>query len=228
MTEAIAGGKSRRGAGFDYIGDTSGGGTFQGALRQADGGRPHRSMTNTVRDETLPFVDAVAPTGAAMCVVDLRKTKLKAGHAAKTDRLDARRLADAHRRDSVVSIYMPPPDIRALRELCRGRQQLVRLRTRLAQMIRALLSRCDAGEPPGSTLFAARTLAWLATGQRGRSRGGAYITGRPESRRPRNGTLRAARRPRGAPGHADRLSSSHVPHHEKTMTAPIVVRSAAA
>jgi len=114
---------------------------------------------------TWAFVDAVAPTGAAMCVVDPRKTKLKAGHAAKTDRLDARRLADALRRDSVVSVYIPPPDIRALRELCRGRHQLVRIRTRLAQMIRALLLRCDAGEPPGTALFAARTLAWLATVQ---------------------------------------------------------------
>jgi transposase len=114
---------------------------------------------------TWVFVDAIAPTGARVCVVDPRKTKLKAGYAAKTDRLDARRLADALRRDSVVSIYIPPPAIRALREVCRGRQQVVRLRTRLAQMIRALLLRCDAGEPPGTRLFAARVLAWLATVQ---------------------------------------------------------------
>lgn len=114
---------------------------------------------------TWAFVDAVAPTGAAVCVVDPRKTKLKAGHAAKTDRLDARRLADALRRDSVVRVYIPPPEIRALREVCRGRHQLVRVRTRLAQMIRALLLRCDAGEPPGTTLYAARALAWLTTVQ---------------------------------------------------------------
>ena len=114
---------------------------------------------------TWAFVDAIVPTGAAVCVVDPRKTKLKAGHAAKTDRLDARRLADARRRDSVVRIYIPPPEIRALREVCRGRHQLGRLRTRLAQMIRALLLRCDAGEPPGTTLYAARALAWLTTVQ---------------------------------------------------------------
>jgi hypothetical protein len=29
---------------------------------------------------TWAFVDALAPTGAALCVVDPRKTKLKAGH----------------------------------------------------------------------------------------------------------------------------------------------------
>jgi hypothetical protein len=70
---------------------------------------------------TWPFVDAVQPTGARICVVDPRKTRLKAGFAAKTDRLDARRLADALRRDSVVSVYVPPPAIRELREVCRNR-----------------------------------------------------------------------------------------------------------
>jgi transposase len=110
---------------------------------------------------TWSFVDALAPTGARICVVDPRKTQLKAGVAAKTDRLDARRLADALRRESVVSIYVPPPAIREVREVCRGRHQLVRLRTRLAQMIRALLLRCDAGEPPGTQLYAPRAQAWL-------------------------------------------------------------------
>jgi transposase len=111
---------------------------------------------------TWAFVDAVHPSGARVCVVDPRKTRLKAGYAAKTDRLDARRLADALRRDSVVSIYVPPPAIRELRELCRGRNQLVRVRTRLAQMIRALLLRTGVGDPPGRQLYAPAALAWLA------------------------------------------------------------------
>lgn len=123
---------------------------------------PHSAIAVEASGPTWAFVDALAPTGATVCVVDTRKTKLKAGYAAKTDRLDARRLADALRRESVVSIYIPPPGIRELREVCRGRHQLVRLRTRLAQMIRALLLRQDAGEPPGAQLYAPRALAWLA------------------------------------------------------------------
>lgn len=110
---------------------------------------------------TWAFVDALRPTGAAVCVVDARKTRLKAGYAAKTDRLDARRLADALRRQSVVSVYVPPPEVRELREVCRGRHQLVRIRTRLAQMIRALLLRTGAADAPFNRLYAPRGAAWL-------------------------------------------------------------------
>ena len=110
---------------------------------------------------TWAFVDALAPTGASVGVVDTRKTKLKAGYAAKTDRLDARRLADALRRESVVSIYVPPPPIRELRELCRNRHQLVRLRSRVAQMIRALLLRQGAADAPMRHVYSRRGLAWL-------------------------------------------------------------------
>jgi transposase len=111
---------------------------------------------------TWAFVDAVQPTGATIVVVDPRKTKLKAGYAAKTDRLDARRLADALRRESVVSIYVPPPAVRELRDLCRGRHQLVRLRTRTAQMIRALLLRHGLADVPVRRVYSATGLDWLA------------------------------------------------------------------
>jgi transposase len=97
-------------------------------------------------------------------VVDPRKTRLKAGFAAKTDRLDARRLADALRRDSVVSIYVPPPPIRELREVCRSRHQVIRLRTRVAQMIRSLLLRSGVmTDAPVRRLYTPRALAWLET-----------------------------------------------------------------
>ena len=110
---------------------------------------------------TWHFADAIGDRVGELRIVDPTKTKLKAGFAAKTDRLDARRLADALRRESVVSVYVPTPAIRELREVCRGRHQVVRLRSRLAQMIRALLLRCDAGEPPGTRLYAPAALTWL-------------------------------------------------------------------
>jgi transposase len=110
---------------------------------------------------TWAFVDALLGVGTTVCVVDTRKTKLKAGFAAKTDRLDARRLADALRRERVVSIYIPSPDIRELRDLTRGRQQLVRTRTRLVQALRALLLRHDRPDPPTTKLTSVAGLRWL-------------------------------------------------------------------
>jgi transposase len=90
---------------------------------------------------TWHFADAIVDRIDDLRIVDSIKTRLKAGYAAKTDRLDARRLADALRRDSVVGIYYPPMAIRELRELCRGRHTLVQMRTRILQRIRAILLR---------------------------------------------------------------------------------------
>lgn len=90
---------------------------------------------------TWHFVDAIVDRVGEVRIVDSVKTRLKAGYAAKTDRLDARRLADALRRDSVVGIYYPPMSIRELRELCRGRHTLVQTRTRIVQRLRAMLLR---------------------------------------------------------------------------------------
>jgi transposase len=110
---------------------------------------------------TWSFVDQLLGQVASVCVVDTRKTKLKAGYAAKTDRLDARRLADALRRESVVSIYIPPPAIREVRELCRHRVALTQMRTRVLQRVRALLLRHGFGDPPATRLRSVAGQAWL-------------------------------------------------------------------
>ena len=149
--------------------DAQGQRVWETRMPRTEGGltlfRAHCTETTAIAVEatgpTWAFVDALARTPARVCVVDPRKTRLKAGYAAKTDRLDARRLADALRRDSVVSVYIPPPAIRELREVCRGRHQVIRLRTRIAQMIRALLLRSGAADVPVRRVFSATGLAWL-------------------------------------------------------------------
>ena len=110
---------------------------------------------------TWHFADAIAPHVGQLRIVDPFKTKLKAGVAAKTDRLDARRLADALRRDSVVGIYYPPVAIRELREVCRFRQVMVRVRTALIQRIRAVLLR--QGVADARRLVRPQSDQWLET-----------------------------------------------------------------
>ena len=108
---------------------------------------------------TWVFVDRIVDHVGAVQVVDTRKTRIKAGYAAKTDRLDAQRLADALRRDSVVGIYYPPAAIRDLRELGRYRCHLARLQASLKQRIHALLLRQGLRAP--RALFTRRGTAWL-------------------------------------------------------------------
>ena len=108
---------------------------------------------------TWAFVDRIVDHVDAVTVVDTRKTRIKAGYAAKTDRLDAQRLADALRRDSVVGIYYPPAAIRDLRELGRYRCHVARLQASLKQRIHALLLRQGVAAP--RALFTKRGTAWL-------------------------------------------------------------------
>lgn len=109
---------------------------------------------------TFHFADALTAHAAQVVIVDPVKTRLKAGYAAKTDRLDARRLADALRRESVVGIYHPPPAIRDLRELCRSRHALVQTRTALTLRLGAVLLRQGIGAAP-PRLYRPRGLAWV-------------------------------------------------------------------
>jgi len=124
---------------------------------------PESRLAVEASGPTWAFVDRLVSHVGAVHVVDARKTRLKAGYAAKTDRLDARRLADALRRDSVVGIYYPPPAIRDLRELCRYRTHLSRLQAGLKQRIQALLLRHGVRAPRG--LFTQRGRRWLASVQ---------------------------------------------------------------
>src|SRR5215207_4694543 len=102
---------------------------------------PRSALAVEASTPTWHFADGIVTAVGELRIVDSVRTRLKAGYAAKTDRLDARRLADALRRDSVVGIYHPPLEIRELRELCRGRHTLVQMRTRILQRLRALLLR---------------------------------------------------------------------------------------
>jgi transposase len=123
---------------------------------------PHTWLAVEASSPTWAFVDRIVARVGAVHVVDARKTRLKAGYAAKTDRLDARRLADALRRESVVGIYYPPPAIRDLRELGRYRCHLSRMQASLKQRIQALLLRHGVVVPVKG-LFTARGSAWLDT-----------------------------------------------------------------
>jgi len=129
------------------------------ALRARCG--PRTAVAVEASTPTWHFADALGDQVGDLRIVDPTKTKLKAGYAAKTDRLDARRLADALRRDSVVGIYYPPVAIRELRELCRYRVAVIHARTALINRLRAVLLR--QGVVDRRRLARTRSDAWLDT-----------------------------------------------------------------
>jgi transposase len=73
--------------------------------------------------------DQLVACGWQVEVADARKVKTVAPLAAKTDKVDARLLAELCRRGLVPALWLPSLDDRALRERLRRRMHLVRLRT---------------------------------------------------------------------------------------------------
>jgi transposase len=85
-------------------------------------------------------------------IADAQKVRGLAPLACKTDRIDARVLAELCRRDLVPAIWLPDPAVRGERERARWRLHLVRHRSSLKQRVHAVL--LAHGKPcPVSDLF---------------------------------------------------------------------------
>ena len=96
--------------------------------------------------------DTLEMLGWDVEIADAQKVKGLAPLACKTDRIDARVLAELSRRDLVPAIWLPDPSVPAERELARYRLHLVRHRTMFKNNIHATL--IAFGKPcPVSDLF---------------------------------------------------------------------------
>ena len=84
--------------------------------------------------------DRLAAAGWEVQVAHARKVRDVAPLACKTDKVDARVLAELCRRDLVPALWVPPLDERALRERLRRRMHLVRLRASAMNRIFGLLT----------------------------------------------------------------------------------------
>jgi transposase len=104
--------------------------------------------------------DTLEQLGWSVEVADALKVKGLAPLACKTDRIDARVLAELSRRDLVPAIWLPDPQTRGARELARWRLHLVRHRSALKSRIHASL--LAFGHPcPVSDLFGTAGLTLL-------------------------------------------------------------------
>jgi transposase len=120
-------------------------------LAERLGGQPVRAVIESMTGARFVH-DTLEELGWEVLVADAQKVKGLAPLACKTDRIDARVLAELSWRDLVPAIWLPDPSIRRERELARYRLHLVRHRTTLKNRIHATLM--TFGHPcPVSDLF---------------------------------------------------------------------------
>jgi len=90
------------------------------------------------------------------------RTRAIAEAKVKTDKVDSTILAHLLRTDLVPAAYIPPREIRDLRELLRYRAALVKLQTMLKNRVHSILLK-NGYQSPYTDTFGVQGRAWLAT-----------------------------------------------------------------
>ena len=108
------------------------------ARRVAAEGEPVRATIESMNGARFVH-DSLEFAGWEVLIADAQRVRGLAPLAAKTDKIDARVLAELTRRALVPEIWLPTPEVRAERERARFRLHLVRHRTALKNRIHAIL-----------------------------------------------------------------------------------------
>lgn len=110
-----------------------------------------------------PYVyDLVEAQGVGVSLAHPLRVKAIAHAKVKTDKVDARTLAHLLRADLIPQAYVPPREIREMRELLRARYAWTQQRTRSKNRIHGLLAK-RGYQAPVRDLFGQRGRKWLAT-----------------------------------------------------------------
>lgn len=105
----------------------------------------------------------LAPVVARVVVSNPSKTRAIAEAKVKTDKVDARILAQLLAADFLPPVWLPDDRTRALRRQVTRRAHLVRQRTRIKNQVHAILARNLAPTPPVSDLFGTAGRHWLSS-----------------------------------------------------------------
>lgn len=108
------------------------------------------------------FYDVLESEGVETKLAHPLKVKAIAEARLKNDHVDARTLAHLLRTDLVPESYVPPPEVRELRELVRYRASLVRSQTRLKGRLRWLLAKRNLRLQARTLMSVAARAEWEA------------------------------------------------------------------
>jgi transposase len=102
----------------------------------------------------------VEPCADQVWIVDPLEVRRLQGRKPKTDRRDAAALARWAAQGALTPLWRPEAKTLDLRELTRGRATVVRMETKIRNMIRSLCAR-HGQEPPQGDLLSEKLQAWL-------------------------------------------------------------------
>lgn len=108
------------------------------------------------------IANLLAPLVARVVVSNPAKTRAIAEAKVKTDKVDARILAQLLAADFLPPVWLPDEQTRSLRRQVARRAHLVRQRTRVKNQVHAILARNLAPTPPVSDLFGSTGRHWLS------------------------------------------------------------------
>ncbi|MCK4398660.1 MAG: transposase [Methanophagales archaeon] len=107
------------------------------------------------------FYDLLEGLGHKVILAHPLKTKMIAEAKIKTDKIDAKTLAELLRVDFLPTSYVPPKEIRELRHLVRHRIFLGKYRGIIKNQIKTELRRKNIKYPDGAGIFVGRGKKWL-------------------------------------------------------------------
>lgn len=132
---------------------------FAGSLAPTD---------EVVMEATGPAMEIariLSPNVARVVVVNAEKVRAISHARVKSDRFDARTLAELLAAGMLQPVWVPDPQTQALRRRVARRAALVRQRTRAKNEVHAVLARALLGRCPASDLFGKKGRAWLEVQQ---------------------------------------------------------------
>lgn len=104
----------------------------------------------------------LSPHVGRVVVANAQEVRAISHARVKSDRFDARTLAELLSAGMLGQVWVPDAETQALRRRVARRAALVRQRTRAKNEIHATLARCLLGHPPASDLFGKKGRVWLS------------------------------------------------------------------
>ena len=111
---------------------------------------------------THAIVKMIAPRVARVVISNPMKTRAITEARVKTDKIDAKILAQLLAADYLPAVWMADEQAQALRRQVARRAHLVRQRTRLKNQVQSILHRNLVPKPPVADLFGIKGRCWLS------------------------------------------------------------------